>query len=720
MKPAIETLGKILYSPSQYIIPVFQRQYRWEKPEWEKLWESLEEIQQPTKTGNHFMGFLVFMPGLPQPGRHTMFHLIDGQQRITTLSILLAAIRNIARQAKQRDLASEIHDYYLVHPLKKGEDYLRLLPKVRDSRDYKVVITGKGEPNGRVGQALLFFQDKLADVAEQKNGYLRELFNAITQRLEFMCATLETENAYNIFKSLNSIGVPLEQSDLIRNFVFMHMAPDDHDDFDHEAWAPLERRFIGGSGTLDEDRFSRFFRDFLMSDGDYIPPVQTFATFESRYEATNFSPRELADLLDRYAEYYEVISGTKHDTDKAVTHALEGLNALESSTTYPLLLKLFSMRYEGKLNSRSLTEAIEMLRGFIMRRFITSQSSRGYGRLFLRACKLKHDDSLQELNKFLIARTWPDDRRFQEAFVQFPLYERGYARHILETLERASLHKEPADLTESQIEHIMPQTLNDVWRKELGDEWERIHVDWLHRPGNLALTGYNAPLSNAPFEKKREFYTDSNIVTTRQLADFSGWGEVEMRSRSEKLAEQATIIWTGPRPVATPPKIDMPSKHTPNDQEADLGGLTKTKRLQLEFWRCFQDLVAERSDIIKARKAQPQHWADFAIGRWEFYLIASMDSRKRIIGVSLALVGPNAKQHFHLLENRRKEIEQVIGEPISWSELPDKKSSYISLYREDSSLRDKDTWLAQHTWLLEKLELFHRTFSPIVMSINIE
>lgn len=714
MKPSIKTLGEILYSPSQYVIPVFQRQYRWETREWAKLWESLQEIRQPGKTGNHFMGFLVVMPGLPQPGQHTMFHIIDGQQRITTLSILLAAIRNVARQVRQRDLADEIHEYYLVHPKKKGDEHYRLLPKVRDSRDYKAVIAAKGEPGGRVGQAQIYFEAKLAGAAEAGDSRLRDLFNAITQRLEFMSATLETENAYNIFKSLNSIGVPLQQSDLIRNFVFMHMAPDDHDEYDREVWAPLERRFTGNAGTLDEELFSRFFRDYLMSDGDYIRPDDTFATFEARYEATDFSPRALAETLDRYTGYYGVITGARSDAEKSITLALQTLNALESSTTYPLLLKLFDLRYEGQLDAPALARAITMLRDFIMRRFITGESSRGYGRLFLRACKLDFDNSLQGLNDFLLARTWPDDRRFKEAFVQFPLYERGYARHILETLERAGDHKEPADLSESQIEHIMPQSLTEAWKEALGDDWERIHTDWLHRPGNLTLSGYNSPLSNVTFAEKRVLYADSNIGLTRQLAGYPKWGEAEIKSRGEQLAEMAAAVWSGPRPAAAPRVVEGKTS------EGDGGNLTRTRQLQLRFWQQFGELVATQSTIIKPRKAQPQHWADFALGRWEFYLNAFTNSREQLIGVSLALVGPNAKAHFHLLRNQQEGIERAIGEPLNWWELPEKKSSYVSLTRKNTSLREEATWPEQQAWLLEKLELFHQIFRPIVMSIDAE
>ena len=157
MKPAIQTLGQILYSPSQYVIPVFQRNYRWEAPQWAKLWDSLTEIQRPDKRGNHFMGFLVFVPSLAQPGERTTFHLIDGQPRLSTLSILLTAVRNVARRAAQAELADEIHQDYIVHPRKKGEQHYRLLPKERDHDSHVSIVAVAGEPTGRMADALSYF-----------------------------------------------------------------------------------------------------------------------------------------------------------------------------------------------------------------------------------------------------------------------------------------------------------------------------------------------------------------------------------------------------------------------------------------------------------------------------------------------------------------------------------------------------------------------------------
>jgi uncharacterized protein with ParB-like and HNH nuclease domain len=540
------------------VIPVFQRHYRWEEPQWEKLWDNLLELSQPGRTGQHFMGFLVFVPGLAQPGKNTTFHLVDGQQRLTTLSILLIALRNAARAHGVEVLADEIHNDYLVHHRKTGDEHFRLFPKAGDKADYIAAIRADGVTHGRIGEALKHFEGKLANgLSGSWQSRLQAMFDLLRQRLEFMCATLEHENAYNIFKSLNSTGVPLGPADLIRNFVFMHVRPDDHDEFDLNLWRPLEARFHDTGGNFDGKVFSDFFRDFLMRGGRYVRPASTFENFEERYEASGFSPVELTNELANFADYYEVINGWKADRSQEVTQALARLNALESSTTYPLLLNLFHRRTQAQLSDKDLATALEMLGGFILRRFICGESSRGYGQLFVAACNVLSGTLLVAFKSYLESKGWPDLARFKAAFLNFNLYQRGYGRFILESLESAYGHKEPADLTEAEIEHVMPQTLSDLWKADLGVDAEDIHAEWLHTPGNLTLSAYNQELWNHPFYDKRAQYALSNIVMTRRLAEMTKWGKEEIKKRGEIFGEMAAKIWTGPLvPVAATDTAD--------------------------------------------------------------------------------------------------------------------------------------------------------------------
>jgi hypothetical protein len=644
----------------------------------------------------------VFVPGVAQPGQHTTFHLIDGQQRLTTSSVILAAARNVARQLGQQELADEIHQYYLVHPLKKGEQHYRLLPKERDHDSYLSLVSGEGTPTGRIADALQYFEERLSEMAEASPDQLRRFFNTVCQRLEFMCATLEAENAYNIFKSLNSTGVPLGPSDLIRNFVFMHVAPEDQDEFDRDLWGPLEDHFANADGTLGEERFSKFFRDYLMSGGRYVAASETFPSFEARYEATDFSPHDLARTLTASVRHYSIISGQKADHDARVTQALAGLNLLDSSTTYPLLLNLFEQRRSGVIDDARLTHAIEMLRGFILRRFICNETSRGYGQMFVRALAKDAGDPVKALESYLLDRGWPDDHEFEAAFSEFPLYRRGYAREVLETLERARGHKEPAALDAAQVEHVLPQTLSDQWIEALGSDAESIHADYLHRPGNLTLSAYNAELWNHPFGKKRERYAQSNIVLTRELADQARWTETEIQSRGWQLAKEAAQIWIGPKE-----KVARAEPEAGDDDEGP-----GRQELRRRFWTGLNDyLVAEHPDLPDF-EGKP-NWA------------IRLPSGVRHIGFDLRF----SLRHDHVGIDvwfwREQSIpiwERIRASPAVYNELAGtgwefeqvegrtRTRMFIDLTLKDA--RDEACWVEGYSWLGSKLSLLYEKIAP--------
>lgn len=702
MKPSIQTLGQILYSPSQYVIPVFQRNYRWETPQWQKLWTSLIEIQRPDKRGNHFMGFLVVVPGLAQPGHHTTFHLIDGQQRITTASILLGAVRNVARQLGHAELADEIHQYYLTHPLKKGEQHFRLLPKEHDHDSYLALVASKGEVTGRVGDALAFFEEKLTAHCGDSASKLREVFDTLCQKLEFMFATLEAENAYNIFKSLNSTGVPLGQSDLIRNFVFMHVLPDEHDDFDRDLWRPLEECFIGSDAVLDEDRFSKFFRDFLMSSGRYISPKETFQEFESRYEATKFVANQLAADLLTSAKHYQIITGGQHDEDADVTRALAGLNAFESATAYPILLALFKKRVAKEIDSGVLAKCIRMLSGFIVRRFICGESSRGYGQMFVRALTGEAGTVDVRLETYLLERGWPDDIQFKKSFCEFPIYQRAYAREILEFLESGREHREPADLSATQVEHVMPQTLNDDWIEHLGGDAARTHAEWLHRIGNLTLSAYNLPLWNHKFDIKRGHYFNSNIVITRELAGYQQWTAKEIQERGELLANEAVKIWTGPEVARVVPEVDT-------DAEDDAPGRQELRR---RFWTGLNDYLVSEYPELPDIEARPSWQIRLPSGIRHIGFELIFNLRRDYVGIDVWFWREASRPLWEEIKTDPAAYNSLIEATWEFEPIEGRQRARMFVNLDVDDLRQERAWPAAFEWFGEKLTALYGQVAP--------
>lgn len=548
MKAADTTLQGILNSPNQYVIPVFQRYYSWGKENWENLWNDISELfdpDQPTQT--HFMGSLVFVPAPLFPDQVPTFQVIDGQQRMITMSLVLCALRDVAHERKYEALEHEITQTFLMHPFRKGREHFRVYPRQRDRDQYIQAVQGIGDIGGQVGAALDYFKRQIQQMEGMgSEGALRTLFNALQVRLEFVHITLEGENPYSIFRSLNSTGVDLSEGDLIRNFMFMHVPMQEQDEFDDALWKPLEARFMETDGKINTYLLSSFFRDFLMQRGQYVPPTATFQVFEKRYEGTGFDPHDVARQLTHNADLYDVMRGVRPYPDDKVNAALIKLRQLDSSTTYPLLLNLMTRVENGSLGKNQLAHAVELISSFILRRFIGGEQSRAYGRWFVSACSNLEGDPIECLRAFLKGKGFPDDERFKAQFVRANLYGSRYGRAVLEDLEHAIPHKEQATLANATIEHIMPQTLTSIWRESLGLEGDRIYAEWLNTVGNLTLTAYNSELQNKPFPDKRDEYANSNINITRQVADYATWSEPDILNRGQRLAEIATKVWIGP------------------------------------------------------------------------------------------------------------------------------------------------------------------------------
>ena len=409
MKADNITLQGILNSPNRYIIPVFQRYYSWRRPEWAQLWENLMELREyeGEEKETHFMGALVFVPEADEMSMPT-FLVIDGQQRLLTLSLLLCALRNVARSHEFVELAAEITDTYLVHPYRKMPAHFRLYPRQRDREEYLAIVKHvayKGD-RGSITQALIYFLRRVQSL-EPADGFteqmLRDLFHLVATNLEFVYITLDEENPYRIFKSLNSTGVNLSEADLIRNFMLMEVGSNtaEQDAFDDEYWRPLEKLFVDDKGQLNSRDFSYFFRDFLMKDGQYIPTAATFYNFENRYQTEKFDVQALTLELHQFAQLYNIVRGLQPHPHKQVNRALHRLRLLNTRTTYPLLLNLLGRMAAETLSVREFSQCTELIAAFIRQRHELDEASRPYSRWFAAANRHLGDRPYDNLCVFL-------------------------------------------------------------------------------------------------------------------------------------------------------------------------------------------------------------------------------------------------------------------------------------------------------------------------------
>ena len=411
MKADNINLQGILHSPNRYIIPVFQRYYSWERKEWSQLWENLQELEDPEDEQTHFMGALVFVPDMRSDYTMPTFQVIDGQQRLITLSLLMCALRNTAKANGYTGLAAEINDTFLVHPYKKGEEVYRVFPRQRDRDEFQAIVdhrSYKGE-RGRLTDGLLYFLKRLETISDEKRaseGTLRHFFAKVANGLEFVYITLDEENPYRIFKSLNSTGMNLSEADLIRNFMLMSVGNDssEQDKFDDKYWRPLERLFEDDSGVLNSRDFSIFFRDYLMAAGRYIPLSSTFYYFERQYGKPGFKPVPLAKALKEIANLYNVIRGFAAHDSVFINRALHRLRRLNNGGTYPLLLNLLGRVRDKSMSEAEFGQAVELVECFLKQIHTQDEPPRSLSRWFAAACRRLEDRPVENLQAYLIEK----------------------------------------------------------------------------------------------------------------------------------------------------------------------------------------------------------------------------------------------------------------------------------------------------------------------------
>lgn len=544
----------------QYRVPLFQRQYAWQRQQREQLWSDVVDLYEERRAGaasaQHFMGSVVTAPEQLGPNRPATHTLIDGQQRLTTLNVMLVGLRDHLAET-DRASADRIDGLYLRNQYpQEPTDEFKVLPTQRDRDEFAALLHAQADTQTSEGlrQTYRFFRDRLRREEDADGNRLDPglLEATLLQGLGVVSITLgPNDNAYRVFESLNATGLRLRQIDLIRNLFMMKLGVDQAEAAYTTIWLPMQE-LLGES-------FEAFAHDYSVKDGTFLRADATYAHAKTRLDGIEGQQvvDALADLA-WFAERWERINRPSHEPDEGLQAALLSMNRFGTDTPYPFLLNLFEARdRHGTLGSSQITEIVHMVEGFLVRRMFANVPTNQLNRLFIRLWdQLPHEgDTVTEVRAALSepSRRWPDDDEFREAFMRYPLYtdSRGPQRRlVLDRIEESYGHQEVVALDELQIEHVMPQTLTDDWRATLGEGAEGIHTRWLDTPGNLTLTGYNPEISNAPWPDKRAFYAASNVSMTRELADLDTFDEQALAARAERIADRALSLWAGPNASA--------------------------------------------------------------------------------------------------------------------------------------------------------------------------
>lgn len=546
MKAIDRRLRELLYSGDQYVVPVFQRYYKWERDDWGKLWDDIDALYVEDSGKSHFMGSLVCLAADHVPGVVPAYMLIDGQQRMVTLSLILSAIRDVARDRNDTHLAEEIQDQFLVNKYRNGVERYKVSVRQRDRNIYNSIMDGEFDSLSDFGSGILssydYFKIKIKGEREDGTGYdLRTLFTTISDRLGFVLITLEGDPPFKIFKSLNSTGAPLEESDLIRNYVFTRVGLKEADEFDREYWSPIEGLFRKNE-SVDSRALSEFIRDFLISRGGYVKVDEIAESFERAFPPDRLDPVKLALQLKESAILYSTVTGKRSHEDAGVESALRALRELDAGTSYPLVLRLLGMHSGGELTVDDLISTLNSLRGFILRRYVCGYGSRAYGRWFSAAVKELSNGHLALL-RYLSDKGWPDDAEFSETLLTFNLYQSSYGHLVIASIEDSMGNGIPVDPKKVALEHVMPQSLTDSWKSMLGPDPEAVHKAWKDTIGNLTLTGYNGDLGSKSFEEKKRMYSQSAFKMNGYFSGRSEWNASEIEARGREMARIAARVF---------------------------------------------------------------------------------------------------------------------------------------------------------------------------------
>lgn len=560
------TLNKLLNTSRQFIVPIFQRNYSWQKSQYEQLWFDILRASKFKEKQNHFIGSIVYIDMGTPAGRPQQLLLIDGQQRLTTISILLCAIKDYVQkfnlETKLINLA-KIKNQFLYNSDEIYEDRYKLLLNVQDKETYIKLIDNTiftvNKPVINIIKCYEFFYERIEDFIKQ-HGQIDEIYAGIF-KLSLVSISLDkdSDNPQMIFESMNSTGKDLSQTDLLRNYLLMDLTPEKQTRLYKTYWKPMEELFGEDIYKNDVNKFDYFIRDFLTlkSDTGYICKINNvYENFKRYYLDNNCEKFAVLKDLFTYAKYYACIDLLQENDDELKLYWQE-FKKLDSHVVYPFLLKLYDDYSRQILIKEDFKKILQVVISYLWRRAIceipTNSLSKTFATLYQAVDKEDYVNSVIKAFVFKSSyKRFPSDYEVREKLQTKDIYHFRLRKYLLEALENY-YHKEPIDLNTANytIEHIMPQNIehNLSWQQMLGEDWQEVHSLYLHSLGNLTITGYNAEMSNKSFVEKvngESGFKYSHLKLSESIAQCDVWNKKAIQRRTNILTDIILKIWKYP------------------------------------------------------------------------------------------------------------------------------------------------------------------------------
>lgn len=541
----------------RFIIPVYQRPYSWKREQCVQLLKDLGDVCDYDYQ-SHFFGSIVFVS--KHNGSCEEFIIIDGQQRLTTVSLLLLAIRNYVKCHEDEEIKinPEKLASYLTDEFADDEKKLKLKLVQGDDDAYNKLI----HSNDPVADTCItanydYFYAELGKMTPQQ---IVKLNDAIT-KLDIVSISLEPQTGDDpqlIFESMNSTGKDLEPSDKIRNYVLMRMSAKEQEIFYRKYWEPLEN--IVSRNSID--KLFRYYLNIKLRRS--VAEKKLYIEFKNFRESSDESIESIISDIIIYAKFFDEVCNPE-DNKSEYADVLSRINKLEVNTCIPLILDVFRANSDGKITNTEVRNAMEIIENYIVRREICNLETNQLNKVFI-ALGAEIERDIEDANivyfdafkKEILKRTgksrFPNNHDFSDKFSAYELYnaKSSMRKYILERLEnfdtkeRVAVEEQLADGTLT-IEHVMPQTLTPEWKKSLGEKWELIHSKYKDTIGNLTLTAYNSDYSNSLFEKKKTLpdkgFIYSKLSLNSCIKECTEWGEKQIQERARLLYGVAEKIW---------------------------------------------------------------------------------------------------------------------------------------------------------------------------------
>lgn len=546
---------------TQFVIPVYQRNYDWSTGQCKQLLDDILEVGTSRKMNAHFIGSIVYVhDDVYTASRIKELTVIDGQQRLTTLTLIYLVLHRLAKELKDEGLVNEISETYLINKFAPEEEKLKLRPTENNDKALKYLLRSDDNEDfpdfSKLVDNFNYFKGR---ITEENYQFILEGLS----KLMFVEISLDREkdDPQRIFESLNSTGLELSQADLIRNYILMGLKRRDQNRIYQNYWEVIEK--LAKDETLNVSRVSDYIRDYLTLENKKIPNKgKVYLEFKAKYPTTSIDELE-SNLtgIKGLVKHYNKLINPKNEPDKDIRLQLEYINRLEINVAFPFLMKVYDDYISSVIDKPTFLKILDLIQSFTWRRFILGLPTNALNKIFMSLYdKVEPDNYLYSIQKSLLQRSgvqrFPKNAEVIDALKVKDVYNiksknRIYLLERLENyqnIERVAIEGNP-DIT---IEHIFPQNPDPKWKMELGnDEYIFIKENYLNTIGNLTLSGNNGKLGNKPFVDKRDLdeagYKDSRLWMNKYLSILDKWNKTEIERRFDLISERFLKIWEYPQ-----------------------------------------------------------------------------------------------------------------------------------------------------------------------------